>query len=111
MKWRMIMRKPRDFDAELKALSDKAQQLQQRRIQQLGTLVITTGAAALPIDSLAGALLQAATSKSDAREAWSIEGATFFRTSRSGAGSGVPTGNTRPAATNDATAAGSGKGA
>ena len=34
------MRKPRDFDSELKALADKAKQLKERRVQQLGELVI-----------------------------------------------------------------------
>jgi hypothetical protein len=38
------MRKPRDFDSELKALADKAKQLKERRVQQLGELVIATGA-------------------------------------------------------------------
>lgn len=38
------MRKPRDFDSELRALADKARQLKERRIQQLGELVIATGA-------------------------------------------------------------------
>ena len=30
------MRKPRDFDAELKALEDKARDLRSRKVQQLG---------------------------------------------------------------------------
>jgi len=38
------MRKPRDFDAELKALGDKARDLKSRKVQQLGELVIATGA-------------------------------------------------------------------
>ncbi len=42
------MRKPRDFDAELKALEDKARGLKTRKVQQLGELVITTGATHLP---------------------------------------------------------------
>ena len=33
------MRKPRDFDAELKALGDKARDLKSRKVQQLGELV------------------------------------------------------------------------
>ena len=41
------MRKPRDFDAELKALEDKAKDLKNRKVQQLGELVILTGADAL----------------------------------------------------------------
>jgi conjugative transfer protein TraD len=34
-----LMRKPRDFDAELKALGDKARDLKSRKVQQLGELV------------------------------------------------------------------------
>jgi hypothetical protein len=50
------MRKPRDYDAELKALEDKARELKTRKVQQLGELVIATGADALTADELAGAL-------------------------------------------------------
>ena len=51
------MRKPRDFDSELKALADKAKQLKERRVQQRGELVIATGADATGAETLAGALL------------------------------------------------------
>lgn len=51
------MRKPRDVDAELKALEDRARQLKTRKVQQLGDLVIATGADALTAEELAGALL------------------------------------------------------
>jgi len=51
------MRKPRDFDAELKVLEDKARDLKARKVQQLGELVISTGADALTADGLAGALI------------------------------------------------------
>ena len=51
------MRKPRDFDAELKALEGKARDLRSRKVQQLGELVISTGADALSAEKLAGALL------------------------------------------------------
>jgi len=51
------MRKPRDFDSELKALAEKAKQLKERRVQQLGELVIATGADATDAETLAGALL------------------------------------------------------
>ena len=53
------MRRPRDFDAELKALDDKAKELKERKLRQLGELVIATGADALPVEELAGALLGA----------------------------------------------------
>jgi Conjugal transfer protein TraD len=51
------MRKPRDFDAELKALGDKARDLKSRKVQQLGELVMATGADALNANELAGALI------------------------------------------------------
>jgi hypothetical protein len=54
------MRKPKDFDSELKALDERAKQLRTRKLHQLGELVVGTGADALPIDILAGALLAAA---------------------------------------------------
>ncbi|MGX5805562.1 conjugal transfer protein TraD [Bradyrhizobium sp. Arg314] len=73
------MRKPRDFDAELKALEDKARELKMRKVQQLGELVIATGADALSTDELAGALVAIAETKDPAkREAWAKRGVTFF---------------------------------
>lgn len=74
------MRKVRDYDAELKALNDKARQLKARKVEQLGQLVAATGADALDVETLAGALLDAAGSKDNAaREAWRAKGAAFFR--------------------------------
>ncbi|WP_024509253.1 conjugal transfer protein TraD [Bradyrhizobium sp. ARR65] len=74
------MRKPRDFDGELKALQDKARDLKSRKVQQLGELVIATGADALSADELAGALIVLAETKDAAkREAWAKRGATFFQ--------------------------------
>ncbi|MFT0862662.1 conjugal transfer protein TraD [Ancylobacter sp. G4_0304] len=74
------MRKPRDFDAELKALEDKARELKTRKIQQLGDLVIVTGADALTAEELAGALLVLAETKDPGRkEAWARRGAAFFQ--------------------------------
>jgi hypothetical protein len=74
------MRKPRDFDAELKALEDKARDLKNRKVQQLGDLVIATGADALTPEELAGALI-VLTETTDAgkREAWAKRGAVFFQ--------------------------------
>ena len=77
------MRKPRDFDSELKALADKAKQLKERRVRQLGELVAATGADALDADLLAGALLEAAGAKDEAtKEGWRKAGAAFFRAAR-----------------------------
>ena len=74
------MRKPRDFDAELKALEDKARDLKSRKVQQLGELVIATGADSLSAEELAGALIVLAETKDAAkREAWAKRGATFFQ--------------------------------
>jgi DNA-binding protein H-NS len=74
------MRKPRDFDAELKALRDKARDLKSRKVQQLGELVIATGADALSADELAGALIVLAeTTEAGKREAWARRGAAFFQ--------------------------------
>lgn len=73
------MRKPRDYDAELKALEDKARELKTRKVQQLGELVIATGADALTADELAGALVVLAeTTDAGKRDAWAKRGAAFF---------------------------------
>jgi type II secretory pathway component PulK len=75
-----MMRKPRDFDAELKALEDKARNLKSRKVQRLGELVISTGADALRADELAGALIVLAeTNDAGKRKAWAERGAAFFR--------------------------------
>ena len=80
------MRKPRDFDAELKALDDKARTLRARKVSQLGELVIACNGDSLAVEQLAGALL--ATTKADAatREAWRRDGVAFFRMSDRDAG-------------------------
>lgn len=73
------MRKPKDFDSELKALADKAKALKERRVRQLGELVAATGADTLDADILAGALLHVTTVKDAAtREGWRKAGAAFF---------------------------------
>ncbi len=74
------MRKPRDFDSELKALADKAKVIKERRVRQLGELVAATGADALDAELLAGALLDAVASKDAAtREGWRRAGLAFFQ--------------------------------
>lgn len=74
------MRKPRDYDAELKALEEKTRTLKTRKVQQLGELVVATGADALTVEELAGALV-ALTEITEAgtKEAWAKRGAAFFR--------------------------------
>ena len=74
------MRKPRDIDSELKALEAKAKTLRERRVRQLGELVIGTGADALDAEMLAGALLGVvATKDTSTKEGWRKAGASFFR--------------------------------
>ena len=74
------MRKPRDYDAELKALEDKARELKARKVLGLGELVIATGADALTTEELAGALVALAeTTDAGKREAWAKRGQALFR--------------------------------
>jgi DNA-binding protein H-NS len=74
------MRKPRDYDAELRALEDKARELRARKVHELGELVIATGADALAPEQLAGALIVLAeTTDPGKREAWAKRGAAMFR--------------------------------
>ncbi|MGY4309390.1 hypothetical protein ACVIJ6_006633 [Bradyrhizobium sp. USDA 4369] len=73
------MRKPRDSDADLKALEDKACGLKIRKVRQLGELVIATGADTLTAEELAGALIVLAeTKEAGKREAWAKRGGAFF---------------------------------
>src|SRR4051794_2474482 len=76
------MRKPRDIDAELKALHDRQKQLRVRRVSQFGELVTATGADALDPETLAGVLLEAverAKADPSVKEAWRRKGDGFFR--------------------------------
>jgi DNA-binding protein H-NS len=74
------MRKPRDFDTELRALEDKARELKVRKVQQLSELVIATGADTFSAEELAGALIVLAeTTDTGKKEAWAKRGAAFFR--------------------------------
>jgi DNA-binding protein H-NS len=109
-----IMRKPRDFDGELKALQDKARDLKSRKVQQLGELVIATGADALNTDELAGALIVLAeTKEAGRREAWARRGAAFFqsrsrrnapKTERNTDGAAAQPGGAQPASSRKGTA-------
>lgn len=76
------MRKLRDYDAELKALTDKAKLLQDCKLRQLGELVVATGADALPIEQLAGALAEATEANTATKEAWRRRGAAMFQRAR-----------------------------
>ena len=79
----MAPRRPRDIEAELKALQDKARQLRTRQKSQLGELLLSTGAAdALDPDALAGLLLRGleqAKSDPKAVEGWRKRGEASYR--------------------------------
>ena len=74
------MRKPRDIDAELKALQEKAKGLKARKVSQHGELVAATGADQFDPETLAGVLLMAVeTTDAAEREAWRKRGSAFFQ--------------------------------
>jgi DNA-binding protein H-NS len=77
------MRKPRDFDSALRALT-----VQEDKRRQLGDLIVATGADALDMETLAGGLLtMVATDDAVQKESWRNRGAAFFRrTSQQSAG-------------------------
>jgi DNA-binding protein H-NS len=105
------MRKPRDFDAELKVLEDKARDLKARKVRELGELVIATRADALAPEELAGALIVLAeTTDPGKREAWAKRGAAMFRqrsrrsskaTDRNPPGAAAQRGRTQPPSGNN----------
>lgn len=77
-----MARKPRDFDAELQALMDKAKRVKSQKTVQLGELVQVTGADALPVEALAGVLLAAVEQSKKQPEAvvrWTERGQGFFQ--------------------------------
>ena len=74
------MRKPRDYDAELRTLNERARNLRNRKLVQYGELVSTITADTLSVEVLAGVLLAAVDNKDAAtREGWRRRGAAFFR--------------------------------
>jgi len=98
------MRKPRDYDAELKALDDKAKQLKDRKVRQLGELVAATGAGTLDMETLAGGLLAMAEADDPAqKEGWRKRGDAFFQGRARGKARGVG-GNDGGAQTGDSEA-------
>ena len=74
-------------------LGDKARLLKAKKVEQLGQLVTATGADALDVETLAGALLDAIAAKDvSAREAWRAKGQAFFQR-RGRKGQGITDGN------------------
>ena len=77
-----MARKPRDYDAELQALMEKAKKVKTQKTTQLGELVQFVGADVLPIEALAGALLAAVEQSKKTPEAvarWTERGQAFFQ--------------------------------
>jgi len=77
-----MARKPRDFDAELAAIMERAKKVKSQKTVQLGELVQVTGADALPVEALVGALLAALEQSKKQPEAitrWTERGQTFFQ--------------------------------
>ena len=77
-----MARKPRDYDAELQALMERAKKVKTQKTTQLGELVQVVGADALPMEALAGALLAAVDQSKKTPEAvarWTERGQIFFQ--------------------------------
>lgn len=74
-----MIRKPRDYDAELKALDERTRQFGQKRIVHLGKLVVACGADRLSHEQLAGALLRLGRANAKTAEEWRPIGAAFFQ--------------------------------
>ena len=80
-----MARKPRDYDAELQALMERAKKLKGQKTTRLGELVQVTGADTLPIEALAGVLLAAveqAKKQPEAVARWTERGEALFRSSK-----------------------------
>jgi len=77
-----MARKPRDYDAELQTLMERAKKVKTQKTTQLGELVQVVGADALPFEALAGALLAAleqAKKQPEAVARWTERGQAFFQ--------------------------------
>lgn len=100
-----MARKPRDFDAELQALTERTKKLKGQKTLQLGELVQVTGADELPVEALAGVLLAAVEQAKERPEAvarWTERGHAFFqqggkRGRKSGDGAGAANSAGEPA--------------
>lgn len=77
-----MARKPRDYDAELQALTEKAKKVKNQKTVQLGELVQIVGADALSFEMLAGVLIEAvehAKAQPDKAAGWTEAGKAFFQ--------------------------------
>ncbi len=77
------MRKPRDFDAALKTLTEKTKALKESKRRQLGELIVAIGADMLDVETLAGGLLAMAQATDAAqKQLWRKHGEEFFRNTK-----------------------------
>ncbi len=77
-----MARKPRNYDAELQDLMDRAKKVKTQKTTQLGELVKITGADTLPMEALAGALLAIVRQGKDKPEIlarWTEAGQAIFQ--------------------------------
>ena len=77
-----MTRKPRDYDAELQDLMDKAKKVKTQKTTQLGELVQITGADTLPMEALAGALMdlmKQSKNKPEILAGWTEAGKAIFQ--------------------------------
>jgi len=109
-----MTRKPRDYDAELQTLMDRAKKLKSQKTTQLGELVQVTGADALPIEGLAGALLAAVEQSKKNPEVvarWTERGQALFQNGAKRGSKASSTNAAAGAASNGSEPAASGSGA
>jgi DNA-binding protein H-NS len=86
----MRMRKPRDIDAQLKALTDKTKALEENKLLRLGELVVATCADTLGVETLAGVLLAAVATKDKQQlSAWKKVGEEVFQNGKRAAAKGT----------------------
>lgn len=107
-----MARKPRDFDAELQALMERAKRVKSQKTTQLGELVQVVGADTLSLETLAGALLaiiEQAKKQPEAVARWTERGQEFFqqggKRKRGADGDGAQAGQPAPGSAGNGTAA------
>ena len=77
-----MARRPRDDDAELQALMERAKKVKTQKTTRLGEMVQVVGTDALPIEALASALLATIEQSKKTPEAvarWTERGQAFFQ--------------------------------
>jgi hypothetical protein len=102
-----MARKPRDYDAELQTLMERAKKVKSQKTIQLGEIAQMVGADALPLEAFAGALMAALEQSKKQPEAiarWTERGETLFQTGGK-RGKQSKSSNPAPASTGNGSAA------